>query len=253
MGRILIPGGGGTDLDVVTATAKDVRLNKVIVDKDGNPLTGTMAEKGAATYTPNRSNQTIAANQFLTGVQTIKGDTNLLAANIKKGVSIFGVVGTWEGYVAGSGDIYNRGANPGNVQFGPFLGATTTAGSAVFDAAQITCKFGDSTAQFSMLSPTTAYNLTPYSKVNVTITAIDNLTGVADNTDAKLALGTNRTSLENRLTLSVFKPALSSGQSTTISFDIRAINAVRYLGFFTGILQSANRGRRFAVNRIWLS
>lgn len=102
MSDILIPyGGGGVDLDVVTATATDVRKGKVIVDKNGDPLTGTMTEKAAATYTPGTANQTIAANQYLTGVQTIKGDSKLLAANIKKGVSIFGVTGTWEGYVPG--------------------------------------------------------------------------------------------------------------------------------------------------------
>lgn len=253
MGRILIPGGGGADLDVVTATAKDVRLNKVIVDKDGNPLTGTMAEKGAATYTPNRSNQTIAANQYLTGVQTIKGDTNLLAANIKKGVSIFGVVGTWEGYVAGSGDIYNRGANPGNVQFGAFWGGSSSYGSAVFDTAQITCKIGDNLPMFSALSPTISYNFTPYSRLNVTITAIDGLTGVSDNTDARAVFGTNRASNDNLSTLSVFKPAMSPGQSTTLTFDISAMNAIRYFSFGIGQLQTANKGRRFAVNRIWLS
>ena len=44
MGRLWIPGsGGGADLDVITAAASDVRKGKVIVDKDGNPLTGTMA------------------------------------------------------------------------------------------------------------------------------------------------------------------------------------------------------------------
>lgn len=112
MSDILIPyGGGGVDLDVVTATATDVRKGKVIVDKNGDPLTGTMTEKAAATYTPGTANQTIAANQYLTGVQTIKGDSKLLAANIKKGVSIFGVTGSWEGYVAAATDLYYKGNN----------------------------------------------------------------------------------------------------------------------------------------------
>lgn len=253
MGRILIPGGGGADLDVVTATAKDVRLNKVIVDKDGNPLTGTMTEKGAATYIPGRSNQTIAANQYLTGVQTLLGDTNLLAANIKKGVSIFGVTGNWEGYVAGPGDIYNRGANPGDVEFAFVFGATRRSGSAVFDAAQITCTLDDSLANFSGLSPTISYNLTPYSRLNVTITALDPLTGVADNTDAVVTLGPDRASSDNLLVLRAFKPAMGSGQSVTLTFDTSAINAVRYFRFGMSGLQATNKGRKFAVNRIWLS
>jgi hypothetical protein len=50
--------------------------------------------KGAATITPSTVNQVIAANQYLTGAQTIAGSANLLAANIKEGVNIFGVVGT---------------------------------------------------------------------------------------------------------------------------------------------------------------
>lgn len=41
-------GGGGTDLDVITAAAGDVLKGKVIVDKDGNPLTGTLELTGNA-------------------------------------------------------------------------------------------------------------------------------------------------------------------------------------------------------------
>lgn len=46
------------------------------------------------TYIPNTSDQTISSGQYLTGVQTIKGDTNLVGSNIIAGKSIFGVTGT---------------------------------------------------------------------------------------------------------------------------------------------------------------
>ena len=59
--------------------------------------TSQLTAKAAATYTPTTSAQTIAAGQYLTGAQTISGDANLLAENIKKDVSIFGVTGTYEG------------------------------------------------------------------------------------------------------------------------------------------------------------
>ena len=51
--------------------------------------------KGAQTYNPTTTNQTISSGRWLTGAQTIKGDANLLASNIKSGVSIFGVTGNY--------------------------------------------------------------------------------------------------------------------------------------------------------------
>ena len=60
-------------------------------------VTKQLTTQGAQTITPGTSNKTIASGRYLTGTQTIKGDANLVAANIKKGVSIFGVAGTNEG------------------------------------------------------------------------------------------------------------------------------------------------------------
>lgn len=63
--------------------------------------TQQLTAKSEATYTPTTTAQTIASGQYLTGAQTIAGDANLLAENIKKDVSIFSVVGTYEGTASG--------------------------------------------------------------------------------------------------------------------------------------------------------
>lgn len=60
-------------------------------------LTASVTTKGAATYTPTTSNQTISSGTYLTGNQTISGDANLVAGNIKSGTTIFGVTGTYSG------------------------------------------------------------------------------------------------------------------------------------------------------------
>ena len=78
------------DLD----NASKLRDGVIAYGAGGTKYTGSMSEKSAATYTPGTSDQTIAANQYLVGAQTIKGDANLLASNILKNVSIFGVTGS---------------------------------------------------------------------------------------------------------------------------------------------------------------
>ena len=59
--------------------------------------TKQLTTQAAQTITPTTSNKTISSGRYLTGTQTIKGDANLVAGNIKKDVSIFGVTGTYEG------------------------------------------------------------------------------------------------------------------------------------------------------------
>lgn len=56
--------------------------------------TYSLTSKSAQTYTPGTADITIAAGQYLTGAQTIAGDTNLVAENIVENVTIFGVTGS---------------------------------------------------------------------------------------------------------------------------------------------------------------
>lgn len=57
-------------------------------------LTASVTTKAAATITPTTSDQTISSGTYLTGVQTIKGDANLVAGNIVYGKTIFSVQGS---------------------------------------------------------------------------------------------------------------------------------------------------------------
>lgn len=124
-------------IGTTNAVASDILSGKKAVSK-GNLLTGTMsnrgavsgslavngtyvvpegyhngsgrvrqniATKGAQTYTPGTSNQSISSGVYLTGSQTIKGDSSLTPANIKKGTTIFGKTGEYEGFNISAGSI----------------------------------------------------------------------------------------------------------------------------------------------------
>ena len=89
-------------------TAKVEQTASGYVEAGSKSATKQLTTKGAATITPGTSDQTIASGTYLTGAQTIKGDANLVAGNIKSGVSIFGVAGSFEGSGGSGGSSDNN-------------------------------------------------------------------------------------------------------------------------------------------------
>lgn len=89
--------GPSLDLSQVTVTEASMLDGVKAYDKTGKLIEGSIQSQAAQTITPKTTDQTIAAGKYLSGIQTIKGDSNLIAGNIKKGVSIFGVAGSYDG------------------------------------------------------------------------------------------------------------------------------------------------------------
>ena len=90
---------------LITASAKQT---EGYVAEGTKSNTKQLTTKAATTITPSASAQTaVAAEVYTTGVVTVAGDANLVADNIKSGTSIFGVIGTYEGKVAGGSSIEN--------------------------------------------------------------------------------------------------------------------------------------------------
>ena len=72
-------------------------LGNVTVEPISSTYVGSgISRQNSQTITPTTSNQIIPANTYLTGAQTISGDSNLIATNIKHGTNIFGVTGTFQ-------------------------------------------------------------------------------------------------------------------------------------------------------------
>lgn len=96
----------------VNAIASKMLENTVACGPDGK-VTGTIKRLTAQTITPGTEDQNIDAGVYLSGKQTIKGDANILAENIKEGVELFGITGTYTG-----GDTVNPYKGKTIVAFG---------------------------------------------------------------------------------------------------------------------------------------
>lgn len=84
-------------------------LSQVTVNAVSRTYVGSgVTKKSAATYTPGTSDQSIASGQYLNGTQTIKGDSNLTAGNIRNGVKIFNVTGSYAGGGSSGGNGNNN-------------------------------------------------------------------------------------------------------------------------------------------------
>lgn len=78
---------------LITATAQQA---EGYVEAATETAAQQLETQGAQTIVPGTADQTVPAGKFLTGAQTIQGDAGLLPENIKKGVSLFGVDGSYE-------------------------------------------------------------------------------------------------------------------------------------------------------------
>lgn len=106
------------------AVASDVLKGKTFTNDDGVEYTGTLEDKSGTTQMGTVSLDTANSRVQIAIPAMAKYDTkskvytafltlaNLIGLNasvLKKGVNILGITGTWEGFVAGDGVIYNQG------------------------------------------------------------------------------------------------------------------------------------------------
>ena len=134
---------------------------------------------GATTWTPTTSNQIIAAGRYLTGAQTIAGDANLVAGNIKSGVTIFGVTGTfvYEGMTVATGNTsmaWNTFIARGTTNTTSFTAVQPTSAGSNSQEIHGFFKASGSTCTFAVSGATTEFDGTTSSSggsVSVTVTS----------------------------------------------------------------------------------
>lgn len=140
--------GGGKVVakDLASQTPGDATAAQIWTGKkawvNGKQVTGTLATQGGSTTIPGTAAKTIVTpNKIVTGNIVIAGDPNLIPANIKKGVPIFGVMGTHEGYVTAPLYVFNNGAWNGL----QITGATSTTTGATANVGKLSTSSTETT------------------------------------------------------------------------------------------------------------
>ena len=224
------------------AAAADIRKSKTAW-VNGAKVTGNMTEQGGSTTTPGTANKTIvAANRYVTGNIIVAGASTLVAANIKKNVTIFGVKGTFEGWVPTATDLYYNGVNSANL-------ADDYLNHFTFENTRIKfMTYGQSQKIYSLKCPK-AYDVKSFSKLNFQGRMKPFKDGEADVTIQAMVNGKN-TILAGLYNI--------SGVKTTISLDISqltsiAANWVISFDEFTYVANDTSADNACYINRIWFS
>lgn len=271
MAECIVLKGGGADLDAVTAGAGDVLAGKVIVGSDGEPLTGTMPNNGAVsqslgingtymipagyhngsgkvtqsiatlagqTITPSASQQTVSSSgKYMTGNVVVNAVSNLTAGNIKKGIVVGGVTGTFEGYVPTATDLYLRGNN--------IAGGWTKGGSGTGTYYYVNLETGQISVGImsnnGYLTTSSTINLTGYNGI-----AVEGHHNGSSQNNLYIRLATaNGSYADDNGGGASSTTAVAPTSNFTAYCDVSAINAARYIHI--NIVNVS-----FYVYRIWL-
>ncbi len=205
--------GKVTAKDLASQTPGDVTAAQIWTGKkawvNGKQITGTLATQGGSTTIPGTAAKTIVTpNKIVTGNIAVAGDANLVAGNIKKNVTIFGVKGICEGWFPTATDLYLNGVDPAGFSSGGGSSSIT------YDGLKITIPQN----KYSyFIEAANSYNFVPYTKLNIDM----QYTANSLNTDTDTGI------------------YLSSGGSGTIA---SLMTGDRYAGRYTFSLDITNVG-----------
>lgn len=170
---------------------------------------------------------------YLNGVNWIQhDDLNFCAANIKKGVSIMGITGTFEGYVPTPSDLYLRGNNIVNFQHSDSEGK----GTVKFDSGQITVT---TSSNFSVATMSATFSTVGYNYLNIESYVV----GPGYSASGKIELYRTEPSFANIVSVDVNWQATGN---KTFSLNIGGYNISSNFKFYM-------RNGNLNIYRIWLS
>lgn len=278
----VVGGTTGTYKGLGNATAAQVLAGKTFSTASLSNTAGTMINYSGYTSTSNYTSGTFKSGT--TGyIFVVPGGTgyysnatylripatNLAAANIKKGVKILGITGTWDGFVATTTDIYNRGAFGSGYSKSLFVNY-----SDAYDPFTVTAEttalyiYSDCSDQRSLnvrVKLNKLINFTAYSKINFIVSGTKGFTwgangsGSSSNSLSAYVNNTGGTVLSKTI---YTDGGYSPSKEITSSIDVSSINQECYFSITLAYMMEGTGGATLAnshgilnayIHRIWLS
>ena len=180
---------------------------------------------------------------------TLRSALGITADKIKKGAVVAGITGTWEGYVAGNGEIYNRGALDSSAGFAVVGESSSGVGTLGYQTTYmlLTQYYG------IMLYTGKKYECTGYSKLNFTVSSNSSSDSVS--WDAVLFTGDAKSG--NTYADGILKKtnvgSTNSVTEQTFSVDISDIKTACHIGIIMDSAVSGPGYKKGRVFKIWLS
>lgn len=204
-------------------------------DNAGRAQKGTMATLGAQTVVPTNVQRVVnTSGKYMTGNVTVQAVTNLIAANIKKGVVVGGITGTFEGYTTSPLNIYNRGVWSGVQNTGLSTVITTGNSFRVYDTYM--GFYGTSTPNRPPINARTnqTINITAYKYLKVTFDA--GSAGTARNQNlGRIGISTNASAGINSYTATATKDPLGANDYVVV------LDISNYAGNYYLYIESTTR------------
>lgn len=203
-------------------------------------ITSNKQTMAGQTITPKATSQTVACNgKAMTGNIIVNGDSRLIAANIKRGVTIFGITGTWEGYVALPNYLYRPGVDSGNWAADPDNpeDLTKESGMMVLNASA----YGT-----NWIYTKNSYNFTGYTRFNIDL--MPNGSNLPSN--VRIYRYKNDGAIGDEIDR-IESPGFSSGARKTLTFDITNYNATIQVQIW--FYRSTSPNYKMNIYNVWLS
>lgn len=180
----------------------------------------------------------VRANHYLNGVNWIQGNIPTLAPeNIKKGVNIGGVVGTFEGYTTSAADIYRKGAVNPNYPLSLYAGAfyedddgNTYQAITEYRSDTIYVYTTYNNYWSNSIVCTVPINLTPISNIYISLRGADGTSSGA--TDVVLGVYESLANSADRYVKGLKTYYHSQSTYQTLSINVSDITRPLYIGFW---------------------